>query len=492
MVAPTYPLHKGESGKLSNRNRNARRWLRADVRDVVRVVPRASRQAPRGGAVTELGHGLGRWSRRLARRRSLAVVRRQLLLGGTLAVIAALVILIAGGARPWWLAAAAIVFALVCGAVARVRRPSLATSAHIVDRALAMNDRLGTALELQAAGASGGLATVVRNEADAAIGPSLGEARVRSAPAGREWAWLAVIVCALAILIAVPRGGTSAPPPPPSNALIPGGKAGVPGAGGTAGKRAVWAGTGATTPNASVPLTPNKGGPGSDPYRYGGKQYKNNEKPAPVVGTNGLAQTPQINVAAPTPNSSAGAGSGAAGGGAHSGGAGSQNGSKLGLGQGNGGLQPAAGTGNGSASGNHSGNGAAKPGGSSKASGNAEGSQKGSGAAPSGGESAGSTRAAALGRASGITPVLGDGRSSLPLQAGFLPQAGKGRGGPGSSQSAQNGTGGASRTADVGGGGSNASGNFAALAPTFNSPSSNPSLQSYYFGTANQLDFKGW
>lgn len=479
---------------MSNRNRNARRWLRADVRDVVRVVPRASRRAARGGAGTELGHGLRRWSRRLARHRSLAVVRRQLLLGGTLAVIAALVILIAGGARPWWLAAAAIVFALACGAVARLRRPSLATSAQIVDRALAMNDRLGTALELQAAGASGGLATVVRNEANAAIGPSLGEARVRSAPASREWAWLAVIVCALAILIAVPRGGAVGPPPPPSNALIPGGKAGVPGAGGSTGRRAVWAGTGATSQaNAQVPLTPNKGGPGSDPYRYNGKQYKNNEKPAPVVGTNGLAKTPQIDVAAPTPNSSGGAGSGAAGGGAQSGGAGNRSGSKLGLGQGNGGLQPAAGTGNGNPSGSHSGNGAARPGGSSKASGNAQGSQKGSGAAPSGGESAGSTRAAALGRASGITPVLGDGKSSLPLQAGFLPQAGKGRGGPGSSQSAQGGNGGASRTANIGGnGGANASGNFAALAPTFNSPSSNPSLQSYYFGTANQLDFKGW
>lgn len=476
---------------MSNRNRSALRWLRTDVRDVVKVVPRTRQRASRHADGAGLSDGLRRWSRRLARHRSLAVVRRQLLLGGTLAAIAALAILIAGGARPWWLAAAGIAFALACGLIAWLRRPSLATSARIVDRALTMNDRLGTALELQVVGASGGLAAVVRDEADIAIGRSLGDARARLAPAGREWAWLAAVVCGLAVLIAVPRGGAAARHSTTTGSTVANGKAGRPGAGGNTRKLTVWAGTGATTPQAQahVPLTPGRSGRSSNPYKYTGKQYKNNQKPAPVVGPNALAKTPHINVAAPS--ASGGSAAGGAGG-AQSGVAGTQSGSKLGVGKGTGGLQPAAGSGSGSAGG--TGNGLGKSGGGSgNASGRAQGSQQGAGSAPPGGESAGSTRAAALGRASGITPVLSNGRTSLPLQSGFLPQAGKGRGAAGSSQTAQGGTGGASRTANVNGnGGAGASGNFAALAPTFNSPSSNPSLQSYYFGTANQLSFKGW
>ncbi len=478
---------------MSNRDRNATRWLRADLGDVVQVVPRGARggQLRRGGAGVGLSDGLRRWSRRLARQRSLAVMRRQLLLIGTLAAIAALVILIIGDERPWWLAAVVVAFAILSGAVALLRRPNLSDSAQAVDHALALHDRLGTALELQARGASGGLAGIVRSEADAEIRGTLSQARAALTPAGREWAWLAVVVVALAVLIAVPRGGTASLTGPGLPAVSPlGTHATVPGAAGgkssTSGKFNGQSSVNAQQ-TASTPETPPGRGASADPYQYHGKQYKNNAPAAVPAGE--LTKPPKLNLtAAEHAGASGGSGGGGSGGG-KSGSASHTNsstGGKLSSGGGGGGggksgVQPAG----------AGGQGGSTPG-SGQASSGQSGSQQGSGAAPPGGESAGSMKAPALGQSTGITSASGQDNSSLPLQGGFRPVGGKGTGTRGGQQTEQNGGGGASRTATVGASGGAGTGNFAALAPTFNSPSSNSSITSYYFGTANQLSFKGW
>jgi hypothetical protein len=238
---------------------------------------------------------------------------------------------------------------------------------------------------------------------------------------------------------------------------------------------------------ASTPETPPGKGAGSDPYQYHGKQYKNNAPAA--VPTGELQKPPKLNLtAAEHAGASSGGGGGSSGGG--------DSGSASHTNSGSGGKLSSGGGGGGGGKSGVQPSGAGGQGGSTPGSGQAssgqQGSQQGSGGAPPGGESAGSMKAPALGQSTGITSASGKDSSSLPLQGGFRPVGGKGTGAKGGQQTQQNGGGGASRTATVGSSGGAGTGNFAALAPTFNSPSSNSSITSYYFGTANQLSFKGW
>jgi hypothetical protein len=119
------------------------RWLTADARDVVAVVPRRSPQAhaPSGGLATSVE----RWRHAFARTRSLVVLRRALLC----AVALAAVLLAAGGPTGVVVGAPLVAgVAVALWAAARSRVDS-ARAAWLLDRRLGLREQVGTAWELR-------------------------------------------------------------------------------------------------------------------------------------------------------------------------------------------------------------------------------------------------------------------------------------------------------------------------------------------------------
>ncbi|HEX5195352.1 MAG TPA: hypothetical protein VFW09_21350 [Solirubrobacteraceae bacterium] len=462
----------------------ALRWLRSDLSDTVRVVraPDAAGAGAAGASPAALGPGLDRWSGRLRRRRAVVIARRALLAVLPAALIAAIVIFATGGDRPLWLFAALLVGPLA-GLVALARTPSQAQTARALDRGLGLHERLGTALELRAAPtAPTGLGALVVDEASVALGRSLSGARAVGRRGTAEWAWVAALMGALALAMAVPRLDASA-------STGPGGRAAAAAAGG--------AGTGpgahrraaigkATLPARLPPIarhrTPPPVGLDSGARGRSVNPYGNGYKGGHLQGK---AQThfsgnrqAGLNLAGPGGPGGAdngGAAGGAGRGSASAGGAGGGASSRR-LTAGQGGLPQAA-------------NGQSQSG-ARRAAG--LGARAGGGAPP-GGESAGATRGVD-GHGSGVVPVLGARSSGLPLQAGFAPVHGHHGAARGGVSPQANGGGGRGRTATVGAGAGSggATGRFPVIPPTFNVPSPEAELLQNYFGGSNQLLFKAW
>ena len=191
------------------------RWLRADVRDVVRIAPSSAAvstvNAPAGPR--SLTAGLDRWRARLSRVRFAALLRRQLTVGCAAGVVVDLVALATGGGRMTrilWLALPAAITLLGLGAGLR-RRLATGEVARLLDHDLSLAERVATAVEVgPEPAARGGLAALVRAQAGEAVASSLGAARVVLRPARVEWLGLAVAAAVLAVVVALPSAGSGA------------------------------------------------------------------------------------------------------------------------------------------------------------------------------------------------------------------------------------------------------------------------------------------
>ncbi len=205
------------------------RWLSADPREVVDL---AGAGAPAAGAEERhLGDELRRWRGIVARRRLVALLRRHAAVAlGLAAVLEVLALL---GAFPQWVVAAAPLALFVLTVVFfAFQGPSPFGLARLLDDKLGLNDRLATALEIEARG--GEESTLERRTvADAAglLAAGREDWHASAARAGRhDWSVLGGVVLALAVVVAVglaTGGGSSSSP---TGALGPKGGAGAGGA----------------------------------------------------------------------------------------------------------------------------------------------------------------------------------------------------------------------------------------------------------------------
>lgn len=201
-------------------------WPAAEPREAVDLAG-AGTVAP-AAAEANLGAELRRWRGIVGRRRLVALVRRNGALA--LGLAAVLEILAQLGLFPQWVVVAVPLVAFL-GAVAFfvARGPSPFELARLLDDKLGLNDRLATALEIEARGTRTPLER--RTVADAAALLAAGREDWHASPArgGREWWALAAPVAALLVVVAIgaAAGGSSASGP--TEALAP--KTGAGGAG---------------------------------------------------------------------------------------------------------------------------------------------------------------------------------------------------------------------------------------------------------------------
>jgi hypothetical protein len=190
------------------------RWLAADPRDVVDLAGAGA--FGDGTGEYQLGEELRRWRGIVARRRLIALLRRHGALALGLAALLEIAALL--GAFPQWVVIAVPLVALVASvSFFAARGPSPFELARLLDDKLGLNDRLATALEIEAHGGGAQSPLERRTVADAAglLQAGRGDWRASSAPAGREWWALAVPLAALAVVIAIgaATGGSSSSGP---------------------------------------------------------------------------------------------------------------------------------------------------------------------------------------------------------------------------------------------------------------------------------------
>jgi hypothetical protein len=190
------------------------RWLAADPRDVVDLAGAGT--LADGMEEHHLGEELRRWRGIVARRRLVALVRRHGAVALCLAAVLEILALL--GAFPQWVVVAVPLAALAASVSALAARgPSPFELARLLDDKLGLNDRLATALQIEAR--DGGAQTPLerRTVADAAALLRAGREdwRASAAPAGRDGWALAAPLAALAVVIAigVATGGSSSSGP---------------------------------------------------------------------------------------------------------------------------------------------------------------------------------------------------------------------------------------------------------------------------------------
>ncbi len=206
------------------------RWLAADPWEVVDLAGAGTLAA--GVDDPHLGEELRRWRGIVARRRLIALLRRHAVVA--LGLAAALEVLALLGAFPQWVAVAVPLAGFLVSVVAFAFRGSSPFGlARLLDDKLGLNDRLATALEIEARG-GGPLAPLEqRTVADAAALLQAGREDWRAgvAPAGRtDWSALGVVLVALVVVVGIglATGDSSSGP---TEALTPkGGNAGAVGA----------------------------------------------------------------------------------------------------------------------------------------------------------------------------------------------------------------------------------------------------------------------
>jgi hypothetical protein len=206
------------------------RWLAADPHEVVDLAGAGTLAA--GTGEPHLGDELRRWRGIVARRRFVALARRHAAVALGLAAVLEILALL--GALPQWAVVAAPLAAfLLSVAVFLTRGPSPFGLARLLDDKLGLNDRLATALEIEA---RGGTETSLerRTVADAAALLRAGSEdwRASTASPGRtDWSALGGAVAALAVVVAIGLA-TSGASSGPTEALAPkgggGGGGGVP------------------------------------------------------------------------------------------------------------------------------------------------------------------------------------------------------------------------------------------------------------------------
>lgn len=216
------------SGRVVDRAplvRRARRWLRADPRDVVLFARRtATATHPDGADPPTLRAALTAWRRAIVRRWLVALSRRWAI--GAL-VVAVLLVLPQRlfPVVPAWPIVPILVLVLLVGVVRALRRPpSLAATARLLDHRLGLKEQLASALEVEGT-APGRVGLGARLEADATTlaGRTRREWTVHAVQAGGEWGVLAAM-CALLVAAVVTPGPASIAPtaaPPPHAPLPP-------------------------------------------------------------------------------------------------------------------------------------------------------------------------------------------------------------------------------------------------------------------------------
>jgi hypothetical protein len=475
-----------------------REWLLGDVADVVQVLPRTRPRINEAARELDVRSGLERWAGQLTRRRAAVLTRRYLLIAIGIALVPAVVVLAAGASRPFWVLAV-LILAPLAGAVALAEGTSDQRAARLLDRSLDLHEQLGTALELQAKPVRpGGLSAMVLSEARVTLAQSFGIAQVRARRARAEWGWMALALGALVALIAVPRHATATHEGNGHSAL-----AVAPRGGASAQPRQTGSihvpsshttplSTGRTTSTPAVQQVPLTSGGAKAAYGVQASTTPGGRPPAYVNGSGtvegehtkpGLAVSGGTGAAgsqsASSRPSAAGAGRGTSGSTAKGGKSGAGSTAKASSG----------------AQGGRSAANSTTPG---KTAGAAAGSQKGvnSGGTPAGG-GAGTGKAAAHAKL-GLQPYggAGNGKAALPLQANYTPTSASHASATEGVSTTSNGNGnGAGQSAHAGSGTAvgESGTNFSVLPPTSDgSPSSDQDLLDNYFGSTNQLTFKGW
>lgn len=198
------------------------RWPEAEAREVVDLAGAGT--LADGAAGADLGSELRHWRGVVTRRRLVALLRRQGALA--LALAAVLEVLALVGVFPQWVVVAVPLAALFISVTwFAAHGPSPFGLARLLDDKLGLNDRLATALEIEARGGEES-SLERRTVADAAALLRAGREdwRASAAEAGREW-WApigAVALLAIVIAVGAATGGTSSSAGPTS-ALGPGG-----------------------------------------------------------------------------------------------------------------------------------------------------------------------------------------------------------------------------------------------------------------------------
>ena len=206
------------------------RWLAADPSEVVDLAGAGTLAA--GAEEPHLGEDLRRWRGIVARRRLIALLRRHAAVA--LGLAAALEVLALLGAFPQWVVAAVPLAAfLVSVTVCAFRGPSPFALARLLDDKLGLNDRLATALEIEAHdGERSPLERRTVADAAALLQAGREDWRASPAPAGRtDWAALAAVVVAVAVAVGIglaTSGGSSSGPTEALAPKGPGGAAGAP------------------------------------------------------------------------------------------------------------------------------------------------------------------------------------------------------------------------------------------------------------------------
>jgi hypothetical protein len=195
------------------------RWLAADPRDVVDLAGAGTLGA--GPDAARLSEELRHWRGIVARRRLIVLLRRH----GALALgLAALLEILAQlDVLPQWVVVAVPLAALVVSVSAfAARGPSPFELARLLDDKLGLNDRLATALEIEARG-GGETPLERRTVADAAslLQAGRGDWRASTVPAGRDGWALAAPLAALAVVIALGAATGSSSSSGPIEALGP-------------------------------------------------------------------------------------------------------------------------------------------------------------------------------------------------------------------------------------------------------------------------------
>jgi hypothetical protein len=186
-------------------------WPAADPREVVDLAGAGAAAA--GDSKANLGEELKRWRGIVARRRLVALVRRNGALA--LGLAALLEILAQFGLFPQWVVVAVpLALFLVAVAVFAANGPSPFGLARLLDDKLGLNDRLATALEIQARG-GGETDLEQRTVSDAAglLAAGREDWHASAERGGREW-WVfatpvVVLLAAVAIGAAVGSGSSS-------------------------------------------------------------------------------------------------------------------------------------------------------------------------------------------------------------------------------------------------------------------------------------------
>ena len=176
------------------------RWASADPRDVVDLAGARELGEPARGA--SLGEELRHWRGIVARRRLMVLARRHAAVALALAVL--LEIAAQLGAFPQWVVVAVpLALFLVAVTVLSLRGPSPFGLARLLDEELGLNDRLATALEIEARGGEAPLERRTVADAAALLAAGREDWHASAAPAGREWWALVGTAAAVAAVVAI-------------------------------------------------------------------------------------------------------------------------------------------------------------------------------------------------------------------------------------------------------------------------------------------------